>query len=88
MNRRIFLSYQPHLIKRKIASIQPVNTKQVNNKDTTFVSSNKKLSIETTFNDRGSFVTVVNNVAWDDPISKETIKKQTRELYILDIDFM
>ena len=71
------------------AGTNPAGTKHVNaNSDTVFVSSNKKLVVKTKYNDYGSFVTVVNDVSWDDPISNERMKKYVRELYILDADFM
>nr|QOI90324.1 hypothetical protein HWQ62_00187 [Pyramimonas orientalis virus] len=88
MNRKLFFAYQPLIVKKHSAKIVPVRTRKVDDTYTFFVSSNNKLVIKTTYKDFGSFVTVSNEIIWDDPVSNETIKKNIREMYILDIDSM
>jgi hypothetical protein len=89
MNRRLFL-IQPAFIttKTRIPKSTPVSTKQINSNDTIFLSENGKLTIQSVYDDYGVCVAVTNAIQWEDPITNTTMKKLTRDLYILESDNM
>ena len=89
MNRRVLLTTYPLYLNqaynRKLYKTVPVDTQKINNTDTFFVSRNKKLVINTFYEDNEDSVFVINNIQWQDPITNKIMKQTRRDVYILDM---
>lgn len=81
MNRRLFL-HHPLLI------VAPTLRNNVRQEAWSFESNNKRMVVNMNFVDYDTHVLMMSEKIWYDPIKKDVIQDNTRQMFILEDDEM